>query len=545
MLHPGSRKAAYPTPAGREKYQPRYLRHWRRAIPVATLLTCRNIEQDQMNRSAFALILLLAASLATQAAEPSPPQSPADEAASRAAQRLPLEPCRPEGVSETVLCGMLEVAENPANLEGRRIQINVVVVPALGTEPRPDPFVELAGGPGVPVTLGAQAFVTDAAFLRKNRDVLLIDMRGTGGSNPLDCDLSTDMPNSDGQLNIMYPVDAVTDCRTALEHRASLEQYHTENFVADIEAVRAWLGYEQLNLAGASYGTKAAMAYMRRHPQRVRSVILTGLAAMDAHAPMHHAPFMQRALELLFARCRADDACNAAYPDLADKMNTLAGRLEREPVRMRRPADDGGEESWLVSRGVFMRAIHSLAYQVESQRRLPWIIDRAFQEDYAPFLDAALRDPLAAMPFAEGLYLSVTCTEDIPFIDRDLAYAMAADTWLGTYRLDQQYGACAHWPSGSVPADFHTAVAADIPVLLISGELDPITPPQQAEAVIRHFAKARHIVLTDGAHGFGGLDNLDCLFGLVQDFLDHADPASLDAACVDTMTPPAWKLAAE
>lgn len=463
----------------------------------------------------------------------------------RAAQRLPLEPCRPGELSETVLCGQLDVPENPAEPAGRKISVNVVVVPALDENPRPDPYVELAGGPGVAVTLGAQGFITDAAFLRKHRDVVLIDQRGTGASAPLHCDLSTDTPNADGRLNVMYPVEAVTACREALEHRAALDQYHTEHFVADIEAARAWLGYETINLGGGSYGTKAAMAYMSRHPQRVRSAILFGVAAMDAHAPMYHAPFMQRALELLFARCRADDACNAAYPDLADKMNTLTARLERKPVRMRRPADDGGEESWLVSRGVFMRALHSLAYQVESQRRLPWIIDRAYHEDYAPFLEAALRDPLEAMPFAEGLYLSVTCTEDIPFINREHAYATAAQTWLGSYRLDQQFGACAHWPTGEVPADIHEPVSADIPVLLISGELDPITPPRQAEAAMRHLANARHIVLADGAHGFGGLKNIDCLFGIVQDFLDQADPDRIDTACVETMTAPAWKLPEE
>ena len=458
-----------------------------------------------------------------------------------AAMRLPLEPCRPDGVEETLLCGRLEVPEDPNRTDGRHIPIRVIVVPALSENPRSDPYVELAGGPGVPVTIGVRAFVTDVDFLRQDRDVVLIDQRGTGGSNPLECDMTTGHPNADGQLNDLFPTDAVIRCRQALERSAALDQYTTEHFVADLEAVRAWLGYEQLNLAGASYGTKAAMAYIRRHPDRVRSAVLMGVATMDAHAPMYHAPFSQRALEMLFDRCRADPACGESYPGLGKKLSRVLSRFDSGPLAMTLGGEEGEQQTWQVSRGVFMRTLHALAYMASGQRQLPWIIHRTDQGDYAPFLRAALRNPLDSMPFFDGLYLSVTCSEDVPFIDRERAYALAAGTWLGEYRLDQQFGACAHWPAGEVPGDFHAAVETDVPVLLISGELDPITPPEQAEAAMKQLSNARHIILADGAHGPGGLSILDCLFGILAEFLDHADPHGLDAGCTRTMTAPDWK----
>ena len=236
----------------------------------------------------------------------------------------PLRPCKLAGVDEELLCGKLSVFENRQTRKGRKIELNVVVVPALEQKDKQEPLFELNGGPGVAATTAAPAYATFLREHRRHRDIVLVDQRGTGASNPLRCDTASKKP-----LDEMYPVSYVEACRRKLETVADLTQYTTPIAMDDLDEVRAWLGYDKINLIGLSYGTRAALVYMQRHPQRVRSAVLMGVAPTNSRLPLYHTSNAERVIELLFQECAADTVCNKTYPNLRGQFRELLTRLEK------------------------------------------------------------------------------------------------------------------------------------------------------------------------------------------------------------------------
>ncbi len=195
-----------------------------------------------------------------------------------------LKPCRLAGIDEKLLCGQLTVPENRQTRVGRTIGLNVVVLPAFDQKTKAEPLFDLAGGPGAAATEGARFYAQQGKEYRRRRDVVLVDQRGTGRSNPLS------MPTKktpQHYLSEMYPVDYVKSLRQTLEERADLTQYTTSIAMDDLDDVRDWLGYDRIHLLGTSYGTRAALVYMRQHPERVRTVTLFGVAPTYLRMPMY------------------------------------------------------------------------------------------------------------------------------------------------------------------------------------------------------------------------------------------------------------------
>jgi pimeloyl-ACP methyl ester carboxylesterase len=461
----------------------------------------------------------------------------------QAQNRFPmLEPCSVPYVDEELLCGLLEVPENREDAGSRMISLHITVVPSLSDRPEPDPLFDFSGGPGTASGGMAEAYMYFIRGYRDTRDIILVDQRGTGGSHPLHCDLRTDQPNANGLMNDMYPPDKVAACREELERIADLTRYTTDHFVEDIDQVRQWLGFGQINLAGLSYGTRAAMQYMRRYPENVRAAVLMGVVAPGRYVPTYHAPGGQRALELLFDDCLEDAACSGAFPDIRDDFTKLLERLESDPPLVAIDLD-GDRYEVLVRRDPFAEYIRSRLGSSAGNRAIPWLIHRARHGDFGPFLEAALPGELRMFeePFlAEGLYLSVTCAEDLPFVDVDASERANRGTWFGNYRVEQQARACGMWPRASIPADFHEPLRSNIPVLMISGRLDQVTPPHWADEAAARMTNTRHIVLWHGAHVPAGLSNFECLDGIMSEFIQTADPGSPDDACTVEMLPPAF-----
>ncbi len=239
-------------------------------------------------------------------------------------------PCSLPGIRETVRCATHAVWEDRAARKGRKIGLHIVILPALGPERAPDPVFFLGGGPGEGIADEAADQIEPAAALRRHRDVVLVDQRGTGRSNPLQCDLygpgDTDVRRLAGEL---FPDDAVRRCRARLERVADLTLYTTPIAMDDLDDVRAWLGYDRIDLDGGSYGTRAAQVYMQRHGEHVRSAVLVGVAPLDEALPSHHAYAGQRAVDLLFAECAADAACHAAYPRIGEELQAVMARVDR------------------------------------------------------------------------------------------------------------------------------------------------------------------------------------------------------------------------
>jgi pimeloyl-ACP methyl ester carboxylesterase len=456
----------------------------------------------------------------------------------RSAQRSPLQPCRVPGVAEEVLCGKLIVPENRRTRTGRTIALNVVVLPALEQHAKLEPIFELAGGPGVGATGAAVFYAREGKEYRRRHDVVLVDQRGTGGSNALAAAPRLKSPQD--FLNEMYPIAYVQELRRTLEAKADLTQYTTPIAMDDLDDVRAWLGYERINLFGLSYGTRAALVYMRQHPERVRSAVLMGVAPTDLKMPSHHARAANRAMDLLLEACANDARCREAFPQIANEWREVIARLRAEPARVPYlPPDGGGEVTVGIRAEIFAEKLRRRMYSPAGARQVPLIVHHAARGDFEPFLRAVIPKNRSAPDFdADGMYLSVTCAEDTAFIDGEEAARMNADNPFGNYRVEQQTRACSLWPRGELPDGYHDPVRADVPVLAISGHMDPATPPEFAERVLQHLPNSKHVIIPEGAHMPDGLTNAECLDRLVLDFYATANARSLDTSCVTQVAGP-------
>jgi pimeloyl-ACP methyl ester carboxylesterase len=451
----------------------------------------------------------------------------------------PLKPCKVQGVEEELLCGKLPVFENRKSGVGRQIDLNVVVLPALERGRKEAPLFDLQGGPGIAATTQARWYATDLKEYRRRRDVVLVDQRGTGDSNPLLCGTK----ESGNYLAEMYPIKYVQDCRRKLERVADLTQYTTPAAMDDLDDVRAWLGYDKINLIGLSYGTRAALVYMRQHPERVRSVVLMGVAPTYSKLPLYHARNGQRAMLLLLDECAADAACMRAYLRVRQELAQLLERLARQPARVGYVLPVTKKEVAVeIKRDVFAEQLRSQMYEPTGARRLPFIIHRAAQGDFTPFLKIAIHDdpPSTASDFsiADGMYLSVTCAEDVPLIDPKEAEQLNRDTFFGNYRVIQQRRACRHWARAALPAGYDKPVASDAPVLIFSGYMDPVTPPEWGAEVASHLPNSKHVVIRHHAHVPVGLTNIECLDKVTLEFLERGSVNNLDTSCLDQMLPP-------
>lgn len=421
-------------------------------------------------------------------------------------------------------CGVVRVPEDRAKPAGRQIDLNVVILPATSARPDLPPLVDIDGGPGLPSTRSAGFYLTDGAGYRARRDVVLVDQRGTGASNPLHCpELSTTPP-----YEPMYPTEAVIRCRDTLAKTADLTRYTTGDAIADLDAVRAALGHETIDIVALSYGTTVALRYMAAYPTRVRAVVLSGVAPPQARPPRQHAQAAERALALLFGDCAADPACHAAYPSPADDLDKAVARL---------PTGPGSP-----SREVFLEKIRSLMYSPATARSIPYILHRAAEGDLEPFRAAAGVN--APSILAEGMYLSVTCAESLALMDYPEAAAASRATRFGDYRLRRQREACAVWPTARVSRDTLAPISSSAAVLLLSGRLDPVTPPEWAAEAASGIPRSRQLMMPASGHVFDGLSGIDsCYDPMLIGFLETADPAAVDASCLAGMTPPPFKVA--
>jgi pimeloyl-ACP methyl ester carboxylesterase len=446
-----------------------------------------------------------------------------------------LRPCRLPAIGEELLCGKLTVFENRETGTGRTIDLNIVVLPAFDQKNKTEPLFDLAGGPGAASTAATNFYAGPGKDYRRRHDVVLVDQRGTGQSNRL---ALPQEKTAQHYLREMYPVDYVREMRQALEQRADLTKYTTPIAMDDLDDVRAWLGYDRINLFGTSYGTRAALVYMRQHPEHMRSAILLGVAPTDLKMPLHHAEGGARAMDLLLSECEQDTSCHAAFPHIRDDWKNAVAQLEKQPARVQySPTDKSAPSTVEIQRGVFAEKIRSWMYDRGKAARIPLIVHHVAAGDFAPFLQHAI-EPSIPDFLADGMYLSVTCAEDVPFINPDEAARLTASNPFGDYRVFQQTRACSMWPRGEIPTDFREPVRSNAPVLILSGNMDPVTPPKYGEEAAGHLPNSRHVVIPEAGHGVDGLTDPGCVDRIAIEFLDKGDAKNLDVSCVDRMAAP-------
>ncbi len=436
-----------------------------------------------------------------------------------------------EGKTEKVLCGSYEVFENRAAKSGRRITLKIVVFPATGRDKLPDPVFYIPGGPGSSSTEEAPYVAEDFAKIRERRDLVFVDQRGTGGSNPLNCTFF-DPKDLQSYLGHWNPRDDVRKCRTQLEAKADLSLYVTSIAMDDLDEVRGALGYDRINLAGSSYGTRASQEYIRRHGKNVRAALLHGISPTGQFMPRDFPQHTERALNGVIAECAADKDCHAAFPDLKTEVQKVLAILRKGPAEVDVKTDSKTTRIKL-SRDLAAEAVRYMLYQSGAAGRLPLILHLAAQGNFAPLAEAALffRQQIVATG-ANGLYLSVTCAEDLPWIEPGEGERNGENTFLGDYRLRQQRDACALWPQGSIPKDYSSTIRSDVPTLILTGQWDPVTPPIYGDDLSKNLRNSLHIVVPSGGHGFGDLDGIDCISRITADFIDKGTPRGLDTSCV-------------
>lgn len=463
---------------------------------------------------------------------------PRTRSARRASERaLQLVPCRLSGVSEEVRCGSLQVPENRSQPGGRTLALRVAVVPALAPEPRPDPLFILAGGPGQAAAELVGAVLPIFEKVHQSRDLVFVDQRGTGKSSPLACEESQDAGLAQ-RFSEGVPEAELRGCLARYARDGlDVRQYLTPQAVDDLDDVRAALGYDKIDLWGASYGTRAALVYLRRHGEHVRAAVIDGVAPPTESLLLTSATDAQRAFELIFDACAHDAACSAAYPDLRGQFTALLARLAKEPARVQVAHPLTGEPTELsITSEAFVLNLHGLLYAPEISSLLPLIIHRAAQGDFGPFVAQAygVSGSIGA-GISEGMFFSVICAEDAPLATPQAIERSTHQTYLGPSFAKKLSDVCAFWPRGELPAGYHDLVRSDAPVLLLSGELDPVTPPMRAEEARAGLPNGRHLVVPGVGHGTTAQG---CPPELVYDFLESARGEALDAGCLASMKRP-------
>jgi len=448
--------------------------------------------------------------------------------------RLELHPCK-VGTTLEARCGTFEVFEDRTTRTGRKININVVVVPSTSAHPNADPLFFFSGGPGQAATsaAGAAGFGFFAR-IRKERDLVFIDQRGTGHSNPLNCDRFDDVKNLRAYFGELYPLDKIRECREKLEKIADLKLYTTSIAEDDVDEIREALGYDKINILGESYGTQAAQVYLRQHPDHVRAVLLEGVARLDTKIPLQFARGAQEALDRLFEDCAADHDCRSAFPNLKQEFAEILSRFKNGALsfEMTNPATEQKEPVRML-RGNFAVRLLSLLYSPASAARVPFLIHRAFQNDYEPFALAAIRANTGGS-IARGMYLSVTCAESIPFItERDIEKA-SKGTFVGDYRTRSHIAGCREWPRASVSPKFLDPIDSAVPVLMISGTIDPATPYWLGQSAVKHLPNGRQVLVNNTGHAFGH----PCLQSIAAEFIERGSAKEINASCTDNIKRP-------
>ena len=447
-----------------------------------------------------------------------------------------LRPCHFPNVDEEVRCGKYEVYEDRVAQAGRRISLNIVVAPALSATPAKDPVFWLHGGPGAAATQTVPAAAKGGFLgqLREDRDVVFVDQRGTGNSNPLNCDLGDDPANLQQFFGELFPADKVRQCREKLSQAANPALYTTPIAMDDLDEVRGALGYDKINLVAASYGTIAALVYLRQHSDHLRAVFLAGVANTDIRQPLPFAAGAQHAMDLLFEDCAADKECRAAFPNLKKEFGEVLARFDHGPVTAKLfNITTKQDQAVSITRGNFVERIRLLLYTTTFGRFVPLIIHRAFAGDYLPFETLAVRYNPGSI-LARGMYMTVTCSESVPFITPQDIITQTRGTFVGDYRVKVHIAACKEWPRGKIPRSYIDPVKSDIPVLMISGELDASTPPWLGKEALKTLPNGRQI----GIRYYGHQVDSPCIWKVMADFIARGSAEDLDASCTSEIRRP-------
>ncbi|MEY4642673.1 MAG: hypothetical protein RLZZ227_2667 [Pseudomonadota bacterium] len=425
-------------------------------------------------------------------------------------------------------CAVFTTPENPDEPQGRQVDLQVMIVPAIRPLPEPDPFVILVGGPGQAATVDALQVIPAFERIRRNRDLVLVDQRGTGALSPFDCDFNEDeedpLAPGSSELLLERQTQLLQQCLDSID--ADPRYYTTDIAVRDLDAIRAWLGYDQLNLWGVSYGTRAALMYLKYFPDKARTVVIDGVAPPGI-LPLEAARDGMRAMQHVLELCREETACAASFPDLAAHFSELRARY-REPVAVSlRDPNDGSLIEFELRASMFEGLLFQMLYGRETTRLIPLFIEQLYAGNFQVL--TWMNSTVASLNI--GMHYSVICSEDVPLIPQDELAAASTDASIFVYDslVLPRIEGCKVWPSRTLDPEFFEPVVSDRPVLIFSATQDPVTPKRWGDKVAETLSNSLHLEAAGVGHGVFAYG---CATDLISALVETADLATLDAACM-------------
>ena len=446
-----------------------------------------------------------------------------------------------------VECGLLTVPEVHAAPDGPTIQIAVAILKSTSSRPQPDPLIFLSGGPGSNTLDSFVGGLGRLEGLLSARDVILIDQRGMGYSMPsLQCAEMTAVNEAPARLPFGAEAtaqmgEAVAACSARLQaDGVNLAAFNTVESAADVADLIHALGLARADLFGGSYGTTLALSVMRDYPDVLRSVILDTVTPTDVDLTASWGPDAERALDLVFAQCADDPACNANFPNLEAVFYEIVAKLDAAPLTLQVTHPDSGTP---------------VAFSANGSDLIGGIITMLYHPDQIPMIPAAIYSvylgnvdvllPAATASLHEsttnGAFVAFRCHDDTLTTTPEAVEAAitAIDPRLQAFfqaRYADEVARCDAW-AAATPADaFEQApVTSTIPTLLLSGELDPVTPPAWGAQAAATITPSHAYVVSGIGHG-GNAFSSACGSNLTRQFLRSPDEAP-DASCLDQIGP--------
>ena len=449
---------------------------------------------------------------------------------------LALEYCHINGYRQEVLCGEYTVYEDRVAQTGREIDIKFAVVPAVTADKEADPLVFFAGGPGQG-SRDVGAFVNLALQeIHESRDIVLIDQRGMGSSNPLNCEADEDISLllSDAELANLSR-EHLQQCLLDLD--ADVTKYTQDLANEDIHDILLALGYDRVNLYGGSWGTRSALLYNRQFPEQVRSVILDGAAPLENKVPLYANADAERALQALFEDCAADTNCQAAFPDLEQDFNQVLAAFADTGFEVTlNDATTGEEITFLLGRSTFVNAIRAILYTPQISRLIPIIIEQAKARDFRA-LTAVLDALDGEMSIAQGAQMTILCAEDYPRMSSQEIADEAANGFVGDAFFNVFRNGCSVWPQAPLPEVYTQDLTSQVPTLILSGAIDPVTPERWGNRMAEVMTNSLHLVAANTGHNVAPYG---CAPELMAQFLDQGAVDNIDGSCLDELTRPSF-----
>lgn len=439
--------------------------------------------------------------------------------------QLIIENCHLGEIRAQVKCGKLDVPENYLKPDGEQISINFAVLPAIDNSEYKTPLMFLAGGPGQAAVELATALNRIFKEVRKTRDIILIDQRGTGESSALSCDFET-VGNVYNSLSDALKPKEIKACVAAFT--GDVTQYNTENSIRDFDAIRAALGHKKVNIYGGSYGTRAGLVFMRMFPESLDSVVLDSVGPIEVPIGL----FGQsgaRSFNLLIENCRNNDSCHQAFPNVANEFQAVKARLAKAPISLDILHPRLGTPTTLVlDEAKFTGNLRFQLYGMQGRSMVPLVIHQAFLGNYQPLIGLMTQTEDEELVYT-GLLFNIVCNEDMPRVSLADKAADAHNNFDGNNSHQAWALVCPFFAQYRPSENFYQAVTADIPTLILSGNLDPVTPPSNGEITAKSLPNSHHIIIDNASHTVA---MSTCANEIINEFLTTKSPKKLDESCL-------------